>query len=68
MPEMPFNEWVKTLTVEERLKIVSHWLNENLAGRNHDSYGTVLCQGYWLDDVDIAKVADSMGSGRRTRY
>jgi hypothetical protein len=58
MPEMPFNEWVKTLTVEERLKIVSQWLNENLAGRNHDSYGTVLCQGYWLDNIDITKVAD----------
>lgn len=56
--EMPFEEWIKTLTVEERLKIVSRWLNENLAGRNHDSHGTVLCRNYWLDLQDIAKVAD----------
>jgi hypothetical protein len=59
--QMPFDEWVNSLTVEERLKIVSIWLNENLAGRNHDSYGTVLCGGenaYWLDLQDIAKVAD----------
>ena len=53
-----FDEWVKTLTVEERLKIVSHWLNENAAGRNHDGQGTVLCRNYWLDMTDIAKVAD----------
>jgi hypothetical protein len=55
---LPLDEWIETLTVEERLNIVSHWLNENLIGRNHDSHGTVLCQGYWLDNADIAKVAD----------
>lgn len=53
-----FDEWVKTLTMEERLKILSHWLHQNAAGRNHDGQGTVLCRGYWLDNIDITKVAD----------
>lgn len=53
---LPLDKWIATLSDKDKLRIVSRWLNENLIGRNLDAQGTVLCDGYWLDNADIAKV------------